>query len=89
MNKQLSLLALTDELAQAKTRKKEFLEQMEALIPWAEWIGIIQPYYYKGETGNKPFPLETMLRIHMLQNLHRAFPQKASASIRPAPVPRL
>ena len=43
---------------------------MEALIPWAEWIGIIQPYYYKGKTGNKPFPLETMLRIHMLQNLH-------------------
>jgi len=70
MNKQLSLSALTDELAQAKTRKKEFLEQMEALIPWAEWIGIIQPYYYKGETGNKPFPLETMLRIHMLQNLY-------------------
>jgi len=49
MNKQLSLSALTDELAQAKTRKKEFLEQMEALIPWAEWIGIIQPYYYKGD----------------------------------------
>jgi IS5 family transposase len=57
-------------LAQAKTRKKEFLEQMDALIPWAEWIGSIQPYYYKGETGNKPFPLETMLRIHMLQNLY-------------------
>ena len=70
MNKQLSLSALTDELAQAKTRKKEFLEQMDAIIPWNEWIGIIQPYYYKGEAGNKPFPLETMLRIHMLQNLY-------------------
>lgn len=43
---------------------------MNAIIPWSEWIGIIQPYYYKGETGNKPFPLETMLRIHMLQNLY-------------------
>lgn len=61
---------MTDELAQAKTRKKEFLEQMNAIIPWSEWIGIIQTYYYKGETGNKPFPLEIMLRIYMLQNLY-------------------
>ncbi len=70
MNKQISLSALTDELAQARTRKKEFLEQMDAIIPWAEWIGIIQPFYYKGEIGNKPYPLETMLRIHVLQNLY-------------------
>lgn len=47
MNKQLSLSALTDELAQDKTRKKEFLEQMDAIIPWNEWIGIIQPHYFK------------------------------------------
>lgn len=70
MNKQISLSALTDELAQARTRKKEFLEQMDAIIPWAEWVGIIQPFYYKGEIGNKPYPLETMLRIHVLQNLY-------------------
>jgi len=43
---------------------------MDAIIPWAEWIGIIQPFYYKGEIGNKPYPLETMLRIHVLQNLY-------------------
>lgn len=70
MNKQISLSALTDELAQAKTRKKEFLEQMDKIIPWSEWIGIIKPYYYKGERGNKPFGLELMLRIHMLQNFY-------------------
>lgn len=43
---------------------------MERIIPWCEWIGIIQPYYYKGERGNKPFGLELMLRIHLLQNLY-------------------
>ena len=62
--------ALSDELAQARTRKKEFLEQMNGLIPWEEWRGIIKPYYYKGERGNKPYELETMLRIHMLQELY-------------------
>lgn len=70
MDKQITLSALTDELGQGKTRKKEFLEQMDRIIPWGKWIGIIKPYYYKGERGQKPFELETMLRIHMLQNLY-------------------
>ena len=70
MNKQITLSALTDELAQARTRKKEFLEQMDRIIPWSEWIGIIKPHYYKGERGNKPYELETMLRIHVLQELY-------------------
>jgi IS5 family transposase len=70
MNKQISLSSLSDELSQARTRKKEFLEQMDRIIPWTEWIGIIKPHYYKGERGNKPYELETMLRIHMLQNLY-------------------
>lgn len=66
----MSLSSLSDELMQAKTKKKEFLSQMERIIPWGEWIGIIQPHYYKGERGNKPFDLELMLRIHLLQNLY-------------------
>jgi IS5 family transposase len=70
MNKQLSLSAINDELAQAKTKKKEFLEQMDGIIPWGQWIGIIKPHYYAGERGNKPYDLELMLRTHMLQNLY-------------------
>lgn len=70
MNKQLSLSALSDELSQAKTKKKEFLEQMDRIIPWSQWMGIIKPHYYVGERGNKPYDLERMLRIHMLQNLY-------------------
>ena len=31
---------------------------------------MIQPCYYKGERGNKPYPLETMLRLYLLQNLY-------------------
>lgn len=70
MIKQLTLSALTDELSQAKTHKKEFLAQIETLVPWREWLSIIEPHYYKGERGNKPFELELMLRLHLLQNLY-------------------
>ena len=70
MNKQITLNAISDELAQAKTKKKEFLTQIERIVPWEEWEGIIEPHYYKGERGNKLFSLELMVRLHVLQNLY-------------------
>ena len=70
MDKQMSLSALGDELAQVRTKKKEFLAQMDRIIPWGEWIALIRPCYYKGERGNKPYDLERMLRIYTIQNLY-------------------
>jgi IS5 family transposase len=70
MNKQITLSAFTDELAQAATRKKEFLAQIDRIIPWSEWLGMIKPHYYKGERGNKPYDLEVILRIYLVQNLY-------------------
>jgi IS5 family transposase len=70
MNKQISLSALNDELAQVRTKKKEFLGQIERIIPWREWLALIQPCYYKRERGNQPYPLELMLRLYVLQNLY-------------------
>jgi len=66
----MSLSAFSDELARVRTRKKEFLEQINRIIPWGKWIALIQPSYYKGERGNKPYELERMLRIYILQNLY-------------------
>ena len=31
---------------------------------------LIKPHYYKGERGNKPYDLERMLRIYLIQNLY-------------------
>lgn len=70
MNKQISLSAFSDELAQVRTKKKEFLTQMDRIIPWGEWVKIVKPCYYKGERGNKPYDLELMLRLYVLQNLY-------------------
>lgn len=70
MDKQLSLSALNDELSQVLTKKREFLDGIEHIVPWEKWISIIKPYYYKGERGNKPYDLERMLRIYLVQNLY-------------------
>lgn len=66
----MTMSLISDELGQASTKKKEFLGIMEKLIPWSEWVGIVQPHYYKGERGNKPYDLELMLRIYVLQHLY-------------------
>ena len=62
--------ALSDELLQVRTKKKEFLTQIDRIIPWGEWVALIRPCYYKGERGNKPYDLERILRIYMIQNLY-------------------
>ena len=47
MNKRLSLSALSDELSQVRTKKREFLGEIERIVPWEKWISVIKPYYYK------------------------------------------
>ena len=54
-------------LSTKKTRKREFLEQMETVVPWAVLVQIVQPYSPKAKTGRPPFAIETMLRIHYMQ----------------------
>ena len=57
-------------LSVKKTRKREFLEQMEQMehvVPWGDLVALIAPYYPEGKTGRPPFSLMTMLRIHFMQ----------------------
>ena len=70
MDKQITLSAFSDELANVRTKKKEFLAQIDRIVPRGKWVEEIRPCYYKGERGNKPYDLELMLRIYVLQNLY-------------------
>lgn len=43
---------------------------MDATIPWATWVGLIEPHYYSagpGKKGRRAKPIETMLRMYLLQ----------------------
>ena len=62
----MSLSALSDELSQVRTKKREFLAKIDRIVPWGEWSSLIRPYFYKRERGNKPYDLERMLRIYLV-----------------------
>ncbi len=49
------------------SRREEFLKAMDVTIPWVRWVGLIEPFYFDGKKGRKPKPLETMLRMYLLQ----------------------
>jgi transposase, IS5 family len=50
-----------------RTRRREFLDEMEKVVPWAELVALVSPYLPEGKRGRPPFPPETMLRIHFMQ----------------------
>ena len=50
-----------------KTRREVFLEIMDEIIPWDEWVSVIEPYYPKGKRGRPPMGIEKMLRMYLLQ----------------------
>jgi IS5 family transposase len=52
------------------SRREQFLDTMDATIPWGTWVGLIEPHYYSagpGRKGRKAKPIETMLRMYLLQ----------------------
>jgi IS5 family transposase len=55
--------------AKKQTKREKFLSEMESVVPWQALIALIEPYYPKASKkgGRPPYPLATMLRIHLLQ----------------------
>ena len=51
-----------------KTRRELFFEDMEQVVPWKALIGLIGAFYPEAGRGRHPYPLETMLRVHLMQN---------------------
>ena len=51
-----------------KTRREVFLEEMDQVVPWKSLLRLIEPLYPIAGRGRHPYPLETMLRVHLMQN---------------------
>ena len=51
-----------------KTRREVFLDEMEPVVPWKALLKVIEPFYPVAGNGRRPYPLATMLRVHLMQN---------------------
>ncbi len=52
-----------------KTRKEQFLEEMDSIIPWKALTDAIESFYPKPQgAGCRPIGIERMLRIHFIQH---------------------
>ena len=63
MEKQINFADIEYGNRRRKTKREEFPEKMESVIPWGKWVEIIEPYYPDGKRGRRPQSIERMLRI--------------------------
>jgi len=67
-NAQISMTDMEYSCRKRTTRREEFLEMMDEIIPWEEWAGLIVPHYPDGRRGRPVRGIITMLRMYLLQN---------------------
>jgi IS5 family transposase len=67
--KQLSFSDYEQTTAKKQTNREKFLAEMEVVVPLETLIALIEPHYPKTskKDGRPPYPLATMLLIHLLQ----------------------
>ena len=54
-------------LTTKRTRKREFLDEMNRVVPWSTLVELVASHAPVATKGRPPFPVETMLRIHFMQ----------------------
>jgi IS5 family transposase len=67
MSEQRTFASLAWQAKGKVTRREQFLAEMDAVIPWARLLALIEPRYPKAGNGRQPLGLEKMLRIYFLQ----------------------
>ena len=67
MERQISFAQGEFAAKKKQTRRERFLGEMEQAVPWARLVGLIEPFYPKGERGRPPLGIEKMLRVYFLQ----------------------
>jgi hypothetical protein len=63
------------------TRRERFLAEMDAVIPWARLLALIEPPYPMAGNGTQPKPMEQMLRSYSMQNRFNLLDPQAEDSL--------
>jgi IS5 family transposase len=67
--KQLGFGDYEQSTSKKQTKREKFLSEMDVVVPWKLLIDLIEPSCPKtgANGGRQPYPLATMLRIHLMQ----------------------
>lgn len=71
-----------------KSKREQFLETMDSIIPWPELQALIEPYYPKAGNGRQPIGLSIMLRVYFLQHWFNLSDPGAEDALYESPVLR-
>ena len=64
---QMTFSDLEYSMRKRKTKREKFLDIMNEIIPWEEWVEFVRPYYPSGKRGRPTMGIEKMLRMYLLQ----------------------
>ncbi|MDF0665656.1 MAG: IS5 family transposase [Nitrospira sp.] len=65
---QATFVEVTFEQYPKSTRRERFLDEMNRVVPWAEFVAVIEPVSPKADgPGRPPVGIDRMLRLHCLQ----------------------
>jgi IS5 family transposase len=71
-----------------KSRREEFLNTMDVVVPWRELEALIEPHYPKAGNGRQPVGLSIMLRVYFLQQWFNLSDPGAEDALYESPVLR-
>src|ERR1700692_1178882 len=69
-----------------KTRRTEFLEKMEKVVPWRKLCALIEPHYPKAGNGRPPVGVERMLRMYLIANVYNLADEACEDALYDVPV---
>ena len=68
---QLSFAALDHRNEKKQTKRERFPGEMDTVVPWATLLGLVEPHYPKAGNGRRPYALDVMPRIYVLQQWYQ------------------
>jgi IS5 family transposase len=50
-----------------KSKREQFLDEMDQVVPWARLLALVEPHYPKAGNGRRSVGLEVVLRAYFVQ----------------------
>jgi len=71
-----------------KSKREQFLETMDSIVPWGELEALVEPYYPVAGNGRQPVGLSIMLRLYFVQHWFNLSDPGAEDALYESPVLR-